>query len=615
MPAVVDRRPDVDWLRVFATYLLLVFHVGMVFNPAPFYHIRNADLSFVFLIVCGFIGLWHMPLFFLLAGWSAYASLSLRGTSGFLRERFFRLFIPLVAGCVLLMPPIKYLELSSGLDANYTGLYVAPALQDGFRQVIPSGLPPAAPFDQTLREFLPTFFTDLTRFTWAHLWFVAYLLAFTLLYLPLFARLRGVSGWRERRVPAAWVYAPIVPLAVVQVTMRERWPGLQNLIDDWANVAYYSTYLIAGFLLARFPALEAAVHRERTRALGIALAATLVLLLGVLRVFWSPPVILACTAIAGWCFVVALLGWGREWLSFRTPALDYLTESAFPVYLLHQAAIVIPGYFLIQLPLPIWAKFLLLLAVAASLTLSAYHLLVRPFAVTRFLFGMKGRRRVATRRVAAGATAATFLIMAWGLDAGAARGVRALRAERATGRWYAEGGAAQVEIGECDGGLCGRVAWLRSPCDEVGCDLRDSNNPSNAVLSRPRPPLLGSDCRRPRLRSRAPRRRRDRRGRAAPARRDHDPGGRPHRRLQRARGSSNGGRGVGSAGKLRRLLEYVESTMYQPADLIAAEEPCELRCAPDDVSGDQGPRQPARDSAAPTRQLRGEKTDMADLVG
>jgi len=29
------RRYDIDWLRVFATYLLLLSHVGMVFNPGP----------------------------------------------------------------------------------------------------------------------------------------------------------------------------------------------------------------------------------------------------------------------------------------------------------------------------------------------------------------------------------------------------------------------------------------------------------------------------------------------------------------------------------------------------------------------------------------------------
>src|ERR1041384_7509137 len=95
-----NRRPDIDWLRVAATYLLFVFHVGMVFNPAPFYHIRNADLSFAMLVLCGFISLWHMPLFFLLAGWSLCQSLGARGVAGVARERALRLAVPLLAGCV-----------------------------------------------------------------------------------------------------------------------------------------------------------------------------------------------------------------------------------------------------------------------------------------------------------------------------------------------------------------------------------------------------------------------------------------------------------------------------------------------------------------------------------
>src|ERR1043165_7084542 len=99
-----ERRYDIDWLRVAATYLLFVFHVGKVFDPAPFYHVRNADLSFGMLVVCGFIGLWHMPLFFLLAGWSAASSLRSRGTTAFMRERVHKLGIPFVVGCILLMP-------------------------------------------------------------------------------------------------------------------------------------------------------------------------------------------------------------------------------------------------------------------------------------------------------------------------------------------------------------------------------------------------------------------------------------------------------------------------------------------------------------------------------
>ena len=472
-----DRRYDIDWLRVSATYLLLFFHVGMVFNPAPFYHIRNADQSFAMLIVCGFISLWHMPLFFLLAGWSAFSSLSVRGSGGFLRERFFRLFVPLVAGCVLLMPVIKYLELSSGLDANYTGLYVAPSLQAGFQQVIPSGLPEAAPFDESFLGFLPTFFTQLSRFTWAHLWFVAYLLTFTLLYLPLLRRICASRTRFERGVSTLCVYGPIVPLAIIQVTMRERWPGLQNLVDDWANFADYSIFLIAGFALARFPALEDAMHREHKRALVIALAATLVLLLGVLGAFSSPAIILANTAIAGWCFVIALLGWARRKLSFSTAMLAYLTESAFPVYLLHQSAIVIPGYFLIRLPLGMWTKFILLLVISTMLTISVYHLLVRPYSVPRLLCGMKTTRKDVRKTLAVGLAGAGVVLMAM-LAGGItpASGAAQEESRIPVGHWYAEGGAARVEITACDGGLCGHVAFLRSPFDENGCELRDVNN-------------------------------------------------------------------------------------------------------------------------------------------
>jgi len=479
MHALPLRRYDVDWLRVFAVYLLFVFHTAMVFNPAPFYHIRNADLSFVMLIVAGFISLWHMPLFFLLAGWSAHASLAARGTGGFVKERILKLWIPLVMGSVLLMPPIKYVELLSGLDANYSGLYVSPALQPSFRPLIPAGLPTMQPFNESFWEFLPTFFTRLERYTWAHLWFIAYLLVFTVVYLPL---LRWLQGRRSDLVaaPAWWVYLPILPLALIQMIMRPYWPGLQNLYDDWANVCYYSTYLLAGFLLAQYPTLERAVHREWKRALGIGIASTMLLLLGVLRVYDLPSVLLAGSAVAGWCFVLALLGAAHRFLASVTAGLPYLVESAFPVYWLHQAAIVLIGYFLIRTELGISVKYALLLIASVSTTLAVYHFGIRPFAIARFCVGMKPqteRRSV----VAAPRRAAAAVIIGLAISSSA----RIASAASPIGLWYAEGGAAQVQIDACEEALCGRIVWLRSPFDEDGCDLRDGRNPDGALRNRP----------------------------------------------------------------------------------------------------------------------------------
>ncbi len=472
------RRPDIDWLRVAATYLLFVFHVGMVFNPAPFFHIRNADLSFAMLVVCGFISLWHMPLFFLLAGWAAASSLHARGSRGFVAERVRRLAIPLLAGCVLLAPAIKYVELQSGLDLNHAGLRVAPVLQDGFKSVIPSGLPTAEPFDEPFLTFLPTFFTHFDRFTWAHLWFVAYLFTLTMVFLPGFSwlvrrrdRLVGLGSWA--------VYLPVVPLAMIQLTMRSRWPGIYNLYNDWANVAYYSVFLLAGFVLACHPAMERLVEREWKRSLAVAGVVTAALLIAVLGFLRSPTVLLVGSAVAGWCFVVALLGIGRRFFTSSSPALTYLSESAFPVYVLHQAAIVLPGYWIVRLPLGITAKFALLLVVSVAVTLATYQWLVRPFGVSRFLLGMRPKLCPLRRPVVVSPSAAAVLLLVLGLFVGG-------RAAAATpvGIWYAEGGAAKVAIEPCGEELCGRVVWLRSPFDEDGCDLQDRRNPDPTLRAR-----------------------------------------------------------------------------------------------------------------------------------
>jgi len=52
------------------------------------------------------------------------------------------------------------------------------------------------------------------------------------------------------------------------------------------------------------------------------------------------------------------------------------------------------------------------------------------------------------------------------------------------GLWWAEGGSAQVELRDCEAGLCGRVVWLRSPLDEFGCALRDDRNPDPRLKRR-----------------------------------------------------------------------------------------------------------------------------------
>jgi uncharacterized protein (DUF2147 family) len=388
---------------------------------------------------------------------------------------------------VLLAPVIKYLELRSGQDLNHKGYFVTPELQERLRSVIPVELPRAETFDESFFSFLPTFFTQLDRFTWSHLWFVAYLLVFTLVLLPVLARLvRRGSG--SAAIARAWIYLPILPLVVIQLTLRERFPGPYNLYNDWASVSYYVTFFVGGFAMKVVPPFEALVRLEWRRALAVGLMATGVLLAQVLGAFQSAPVVLAGSAVASWCFVVALLGFVHERVTRSGPRLRYLAESAFPIYVLHQPVIVVLGAAVVALPLGIPSKFVLLLAGSIGVTLAVHHFGVRPFGLPRRALGMKRLRRdseagplvsapvVARSRVWRGV--APLLLLVPLLRSSAAEG------SAPTGLWWAEGGAAQVEIVRCADALCGRVAWLRSPFDEHGCELRDVENPNPTQRAR-----------------------------------------------------------------------------------------------------------------------------------
>jgi peptidoglycan/LPS O-acetylase OafA/YrhL len=360
----MNRRHDIDWLRVFATFVLFPFHVGKVFDVAPYYPLKNPELSDGMANLTGFIHQWHMPLFFLLAGWSAHAALARRNARTFGAERVRRLFVPFLFGTLVLCPLIVWVGLTA---------------QPGF--------------DEPFFTFLPTFYTRLDRFSWSHLWFLIYLFVFSLLWLPLLLALRGRS---QARVSPVVIYLAIVPLAAAQILLRVRWPGYQNLVDDWGNFTYYSSFFLFGACLGRWPSLEEAVEREHRRAGLLGLAALLVLgpTSDVLAhpglgfrwaVFWT------CSTAAGVGCIAYMLGVAARWRSRSNAFLAWASEGSLAIYILHQLAIVLLAAIVIRLPWSIAAKFWLLLPASVVATLACYQLVVRPVPLLRRLCGMASK--------------------------------------------------------------------------------------------------------------------------------------------------------------------------------------------------------------------------------
>jgi hypothetical protein len=225
------RRLDIDALRIGACLTQFVYHTGKVFDTDPIYHVKNDVLSSTVTAVTTFTHLWRMPLFFVLAGWAAATVLRHRDAATFRRGRARRLAPPLLFGIVVLCPPIKYVERLGGIDNR------------------PSGHYPGEPFALGFLEFLPRFFFNIRDFSWSHMWFLAYLLLFSLLLAPLLHRI--VTG-RDRLDSGRWLaYAPLLPLVLLETTLRPAWGSFPNLYADWASLAVYLTYFLAGALLAR----------------------------------------------------------------------------------------------------------------------------------------------------------------------------------------------------------------------------------------------------------------------------------------------------------------------------------------------------------------------------
>jgi glucan biosynthesis protein C len=474
------RRADIDLLRVAATLLLFWFHTNKMFDVSPFYHVKN-DVGVPALEVATYaVHFWHMPLFFALAGWSAFHSLAQRGRRRYTEERKQRLLLPLLAALLWMMPILKYFEMRSGFSLGVTGYRVLETLWEG-----------------GFFAFLPYYFTHPLEWTWSHMWFLAYLFTFSLLYRPLMLHwIEDGERWAPGR-RSAGVWTPLLLLCLIQTTLRLVWPGGLNLVNDWANFAFYSTFFLAGFLLARHPGWQQALDRERWSAVAIALAANVAMYGYWLATDGQPwpddpslaavlallPV-LALTAVAAYATVVALLAFAHRWAARRGRLLAYLAEASMPLYVLHQLVLTVCGFYLLRSDLPLPTKYLCILAMGLAVTLAVYHSLVRPNPYLRPLFGLSRTLRHQPApgwQLAAGGAVGTLIALA---VFGAGPSMAASGERSPLGLWYAEAGAATVEIRRCGAELCGFIADLKHPFDERGCLARDEHNPEPRLRSR-----------------------------------------------------------------------------------------------------------------------------------
>lgn len=363
------RRADIDALRLAAVVLVLAVHTAQVYSPWQDWHIQNAERSRVLAHLMLFAGPWLMPLFMLLAGRSAYHALRHRSGRQWAADRLRRLFIPLAIGTFVLVPPQLWIR----------------RLEDGS-------------FHGSFASFYPHFFEGLYptgNFSWGHLWFLAYLLLYSLLALPLLPAL----GRAARIASGRWLAGLAVAVAIGQVLLRAHFPQTNAMIGDWSNHALLLPAFLVGYILAARPGLEAGLRNGWERAIPVALAASLTvaalagpdfdrgLLDDTSRAY--VPFWIAFTIASG-AWMLVLCGFAAAHVHRAVPAP--LRDAVYPFYLLHQTVLVLVAWRIVPASLPVVVEYGLVFGIACAITTLGSAMLTH-WGPSRLLLGLPRSRQ------------------------------------------------------------------------------------------------------------------------------------------------------------------------------------------------------------------------------
>ena len=351
------------------------YHCARFFNSAD-WHVKNAQTSALVDIFTGIFDLWGMPLLFAISGASIFFALRPGGRRRFLRDRVMRLLVPLALGILVLAPPQVYLErLTHG---NFQGSFF---------------------------EFLPLYFNgtlDHLAWTGVHLWYLEYLFLFTLVLMPLFIWLKRPSGRTCSRASAG---SPCGPARSSSGRCR------CGLTASWwihsacwgpnclkrSFACLFLPFPVVGYLVFADAGIQQAFIRQRRGGAHPGAGAYTGHTGSVARargMGWvlSVPAFVLVMVVAGlltWSYILACFGYGMRYLNANRPLLAYANEAVLPFYILHQPVILLIGYFVIQLALPIGVKYLIIGPLAFGVTLGLYEYGVRranllgPFSASR----------------------------------------------------------------------------------------------------------------------------------------------------------------------------------------------------------------------------------------
>lgn len=371
------RRADIDYLRVLALALLIVYHTLLVFNSWDWWRVKSEHAGQWADYITGALTPWRMSLVFFIGGIAVRFMLERARLGAFIAERASKLLVAFGFAVAVLVPMQRYVRLDeAGAPAeSYLDYLVHHA-----RFAV-----------QHFGVWLPDF---------AHAWFLPYLFLYSAVAALLVKFAATTMRWTQRIVDAAPAWAIVggvmIWFALVEALVLPLNPMSGLLFPDIGAHAKFAPMFLLGVFLGKSRSFSERLLARR-HTLWIAAGALLALSL---TLEWSAHLRYpnAAEAALDWLAVrglyggamlfsvVAFAGWT---LNRPSRFLTYASDAILPIYLMHQTVLVLIADFVVFRGLPLALEAFVLLAATALIPLAIYHVAIRHTPLLRVLFGLR----------------------------------------------------------------------------------------------------------------------------------------------------------------------------------------------------------------------------------
>lgn len=343
----MKRRYDIDWLRVIAIGLLLIYHVAIGFQSWGIMigFITNNEPWPSLWLPMAMLNIWRIPFLFFVSGMGVYFAMQQRTWQALLKERALRILLPYVFGMFCIFP-------------------ISMALWQYYNQ-------------------MPLSYTSNP----GHLWFLGNIFSYVIILAPVLYALK-----RNQDSPFVTVMRKIFSHPAGLLIITGLFVAEAYLLKPYPYEMYAMTWhgFVLGFLafLSGFCLVLAGqpfwtmLLKWRWLFPALAMAGFIV------RVILSVKVPMYVLVAESHAWIFTCFAFGYKYLNRPGKTLTYLSEAAYPVYILHMIFLYAGSILIFPLAMPVQLKFVLVLLLTTAGCFGAYEVIKR-IKILRPLFGLK----------------------------------------------------------------------------------------------------------------------------------------------------------------------------------------------------------------------------------